>query len=85
MSSARSAPSIAKPFAEQPRYYDVSRYKSEGDMEKFQDNGGTGEQREILLTRSEQEGFGFVILSSSHRIGSTIGTLSVFSSLINII
>lgn len=74
MSSARSAPSIAKPYGgEQPRYYDVSHYKSEGEMGKYQTDGGTADQKDVLLQRNENEGFGFVILSTSNRIGSTIG------------
>lgn len=73
MSSARSVPSISKPYGERPRYYDVSHYKSEGDIGKYQTDGDLGEHKEVTLHRSEQEGFGFVILSSSHRIGSTIG------------
>lgn len=79
MSSARSAPSINKPYGgEQPRYYDVSHYKSEGELGKYQSDGNMGEEKDILLQRSEEEGFGFVILSTSQMIGSTIGEFVCF-------
>ena len=76
MSSARSAPSIAKAYSgEQADYYDVTRYKSEGELGKYQSDGNLGDEKDVLLQRSEQEGFGFVILSSNNRVGSTIGEL----------
>jgi hypothetical protein len=68
MSSARSAPSVAK-----PRYYDVSHYKSEGELGNYHSDINMADQKDILLQRSEEEGFGFVILSTGHMTGSTIG------------
>ena len=74
MSSARSAPSINKAYGgEQPRYYDVSHYKSEGELGTYPSDVNMADAKDILLQRSEEEGFGFVILSTSQMIGSTIG------------
>ena len=82
MSSARSAPSVAKPYVgERPRYYDVSHYKSEGQLGKYHSDINLGEQKDILLQRKEEEGFGFVILSTSQMTGSTIGEFWQYSNI----
>lgn len=76
MSSARSAPSIAK-AVEKPQYYDVTHYKSEGELASYPSDPNMADQKEVLLERNEQEGFGFVILSTSNMIGSTVGEFGV--------
>lgn len=76
LSSARSAPSIPKQYGgEKPRYYDVSHYQSEGELGGYQNDTNMANQKDILLQRNEDEGFGFVILSTSNMIGSTVGEL----------
>ncbi len=86
MSSARSAPSIAKPYGgEKPLYYDVSHYKSEGELGKYPSDGNMAAQKDILLQRSEEEGFGFVILSTGHMVGSTIGEFSILTLTIELL
>lgn len=71
LSSARSAPAVNK-----PRYYDVSHHNSEGQLsQRVDDNIDMTKQKDVLVERREEEGFGFVILSTENSIGSTIGRI----------
>lgn len=40
--------------------------------------------REVVVTRNANEGFGFVIISSANKSGSTIGTFSYFHIFLSI-
>ena len=51
----------------------MSHYKSEGELGTYPSDVNMADAKDILLQRSEEEGFGFVILSTSQMIGSIIG------------